>query len=590
MKQLRPYQQTAVAETWQALKANNEPVLLMASVGAGKSLMLASILLTIQKSNKRALCLVNNAELVRNNCATFNEQGGHSSIFCAALNSRDASAPIVFGTPQSVLNGINKNEAIASIEFNLIVVDEAHNINHADHRTCFMRILRHYRQQYPGMRVLGATGTAFRYKGESIVGDKCLFKTQVGNITTEWLIENNYLTKPTFEIDKENTIDFSSIKPNAMGKFDIKKLESIIDKNQRLTGQILERLTDIMDSQNRFGCFIFCVSKRHCLEAMQSLPKEQTAIITGETQQKERMQILDKARQGIIRYLINIQVLTVGVDVPGYDTLLFLRPTESLVLAVQMIGRALRLAPNKSNALILDCAGNIERHADWDNPLLLDALKQTRDKDQELIFPCPICETMNTEHARRCIGMTNNKRCDFYFEWKDCESCNAKNDIVARACRHCGNELIDPNAKLTAAPFENPTVEVHIKEAKYWIQESGKYTQLRAAYTYLLPHVNEPKMIYESYTPTSSDKAKNVFYAKFVKQHLKDSSFWYPHLQNPIYLKSMLQKIISPQKLRLKWDKDSWIIAKKLFNENNTGPVPCNPQQSLLGETPEIMD
>ena len=102
MKQLRDYQIQAVNECWQALKKDCEPVLLMASVGAGKSLMLASILLSMQNAGKRALCLVNNAELVRNNCATFNEQGGNSSVYCAALGSKDSSAPIVFGTPQSV--------------------------------------------------------------------------------------------------------------------------------------------------------------------------------------------------------------------------------------------------------------------------------------------------------------------------------------------------------------------------------------------------------------------------------------------------------------------------------------------------------
>ena len=80
MKELRPYQLQAVNDCWSALKENNEPVLLMASVGAGKSLMLASILLSMQRAGKRALCLVNNAELVRNNCATFIDEGGNASI------------------------------------------------------------------------------------------------------------------------------------------------------------------------------------------------------------------------------------------------------------------------------------------------------------------------------------------------------------------------------------------------------------------------------------------------------------------------------------------------------------------------------
>ena len=85
MRKLRPYQEKAVAECWECLKKNDDPVLLMSSVGSGKSLMLANILLTMQQAGKRALCLVNNAELVRNNCATLIDEGGKASIYCASL-------------------------------------------------------------------------------------------------------------------------------------------------------------------------------------------------------------------------------------------------------------------------------------------------------------------------------------------------------------------------------------------------------------------------------------------------------------------------------------------------------------------------
>lgn len=557
-KILRDYQKSAVNECLTALKKDDQPVLLMASVGSGKSLMLSELCLIFEKANKRVLCIVNNAELVRNNAQTFEDQGGSPSIYCAALNSKDCVNNVVFGTPQSVLNGIKKNEAISKIKFNIVLVDEAHNIDFNRHTNIFMRILRHYKNEYPNMRILGATGTAFRYKGEPIVGAESLFKTQVGNITTAWLIEQGYLVKPKFEIDEDLTIDFSSVKLNQMGKFDNKQMETVIEKNFRLTTKIIWNLRDIMERQNRFGAFIFCSTLNHCEEAALALPEDKTAIITGSTPQKERIKILDKARKGEIKYLINVQVLTVGIDVPGFDTLLFLRPTESLVLAVQMIGRTLRLYPGKTEALILDCAGNLERHSDWDDPVILDALKQTRDKDKPLIFPCPTCTTMNTEHARRCVGISENKRCDWYFEWKDCHSCQGQTDITSRYCPHCNVELIDPNAKLT--PLQSTIVEVTVLQSKFWVQESGKYTQLRAQYK-----INDDKYLYESFTPTASEKAKNMFYGNFIKQHLDNSSYWYPHLQNPIYLKAMLSHIKAPSHLKLRWSGDSWVIVKKVF-------------------------
>jgi DNA repair protein RadD len=568
MKTLRPYQQTAVNEAWKALRLNDDPVLLMASVGSGKSLMIAHILLTLQNAGKRALCLVNNAELVRNNCATFIEQGGNSSIYCAALGSKDASAPVVFGTPQSVLNGINKNETIGKIHFNIIVVDEAHAINYLNHRSCFMRILRHYKQEYKDMRLLGATGTNFRFKGAAIVGEKCLFKTQVGNITTEQLIDDNYLIEPTFQVDKNLVLDFSGVKVKKNGLFDQKELEHVVEESARLTELICKQVIHIMESQSRFGVFFFATTKKHAEEIYSHLPHEQSAIILGETPQHERTEILDKARKGIIRYLVNIAIISVGVDVPAYDTIAYLRPTESLVLLVQTMGRVLRLSPhtNKSESLVLDFAGNIERHRDWDNPVLLKAVQQTIDQDKPLVIQCPKCQKLNTESSRRCIGVTNEKRCDYFFEFKSCpsEHCQAQNDISSRYCRICEAEIIDPNEKLTLESVKMLTQEVQVLKAKFGISGTSKSFRVTAAYQCRNENGNI-MAVHESYSP-SSEKARHVFYGQFVRKHCDKSSTWFMHLNNRTKVEEMLDTVNVPNRLLIIPDEHGPRIKKKFFD------------------------
>lgn len=571
MKQLRPYQQEAVQQCWSALKASDEPVLLMASVGAGKSLMLANILLTMQKAGKRALCLVNNAELVRNNCATLIDEGGKASIYCAALGEKDVSAPIVFGTPQSVLNGINKNDEIAKIKFNIIVVDEAHAINYLNHRSSFIRILRHYKQEYPDMRLLGATGTNFRFKGAAIVGPDCLFRAQVGNITTEQLIEDGYLIEPHFEIDKNLVLDFSKVKIKSNGQFDQKQLESVVEHSARLTELICHQVVHIMETQNRFGVFLFATTKKHAFEILSHLPAHESAIILGETPQDERTQILERARKGDIRYLVNIAIISVGVDVPAFDTIAYLRPTESLVLLVQTMGRVLRLSPTtgKTEALVLDFAGNIERHRDWDNPLLQEAVKQTVDKDKPLVISCPACMTLNTEHARRCVGIVNDKRCDYYFEFKSCEAhvnglvCGAKNDIAARLCHQCGGELIDPNAKLSMSAIKNNTIEVDVLHAQYGVSGTQRGFRVNCAYQ-CKDQNGRIGSVYEHFSPVS-EKAQRVFYGQFVRKHCKDASKWYPHLHNRVKVEEMLQTIASPISLLLSEEQREIKIKKKIF-------------------------
>lgn len=562
-------------ECWQSLRLDDKPTLLMASVGAGKSLMLADILLKIQKVEKRGLCIVNNAELVRNNCETFIRQGGHSSIYCAALKCKDASAPIIFGTPQSILNAINKGEDIASIRFNLIVVDEAHAINYLNDRSGFMRILRHYKQEYPDMRLLGATGTNFRFKGTSIVGDDCLFKRQVGNITTERLIAENYLIKPVFEVDEDLVIDFSKVKVKQNGKFSEKDLEFVVSQNARLTELICKQLIYIMKSQARFGVFIFATTKKHAYEILSHLPPEESAIILGETPQDERTKILNAARKGDIKYLVNIAIISVGVDVPAFDTIAYLRPTESLVLLVQTLGRGLRLSPQteKTNALVLDFAGNIERHRDWDNPILLDALKQTVDKDKPLVIQCPSCQTMNTEHARRCVGIHNDKRCEYYFEFKTCpnSNCEAVNDIASRHCRICHTEIIDPNDKLKMSLDSPYSKKVEVLSAKYAISDTKTNNfRINCAYT-CVEGINkhgtrDTKIYYESFTPCS-EKAQRVLYGQFVKQHCENGSEWFPHLGIRSKMEQMIESAKVPKEITIDFQGDHYRIKKKVFED-----------------------
>jgi len=152
------------------------------------------------------------------------------------------------------LNGINKNDELSRIKFNIIVVDEAHAINYLNHRSCFMRILRHYKTEYPGMRLLGATGTNFRFKRRvQSLGRSACSRLQVGNINTERLINEGYLIKPTFEIDKNLILDFSNVKIKKNGQFDQKQLESVIENSARLTELICKQVVHVMESQNRCG-------------------------------------------------------------------------------------------------------------------------------------------------------------------------------------------------------------------------------------------------------------------------------------------------------------------------------------------------
>jgi len=344
-----------------------------------------------------------------------------------------------------------------------------------------------------------------------------------------------------------------------------KKLDEIVSKNKRLTWEILQEVQTIM--KNRNGAFIFCSSISHCYEAMSALPSELTRLIIGSTSDQERHQILTDARNKKIKYLVSVSCLLVGIDVPYFCATVFLRPTKSLTLFTQAIGRSLRLHPEKNDALVLDYAQNLRTFSDFDDPFINESMKPTPENEKDYLFECPSCTTKNTLFARRCIGIINNKRCENYFEWKDCPSCFEKNDAVSRECRSCGQELIDPNAKLSLTPFKSDVVKVPVLKARYWITEYEEKGRMHALYEYQAPGA-ERQSIMENYSPMASEKAKNLFYGKFVKDSVEDGSAWYPHLQSLPALKRMLHSIKTPDELHLRYDGLKWAIWKRVFPQD----------------------
>lgn len=562
MKTLRPYQQEAVNSAFDYMLKDSAPILINASVGAGKSLIIADILLKFERLGKRVLCLTNNAELVRNNAVTFEAQGGNPAIYCAALGQKNISSCVIYGSPITIANAIKAEEAISHINFSLIVIDEAHNIDFTKKTSSYMRIINHYKMLRHEMRIIGLTGTPFRGKGFSIVGDDQFFKHQACDISSGWLIENGYLSKPYFGLPLCKSLDFKDVNINSLGKFDNNQLQEVVSKSNRLTASIMKEVVDLVESK-RHGAFIFASTKAHCQECLDALPPDTSAVITGETPQNERILILDLARNGFIKYLVNINVLTVGIDVPNFDTVVFVRPTESLILYTQAIGRGLRLFPSKESCLVLDYAGNIERHGDIDNPIINEAIQPKAGEEEDYVIPCYHCNTLNKVLARRCIGMPNNVRCDYYFDFKECPHCSVQNDITARQCRSCHGEIIDPNKKLRKNA-ENPIiVDFDVIQARYSISAAHNGLPIfRAQY-----NLSNNKYAYEQYYLVS-DIARRTFYHSFVKKHFKEASKVHRCLNSVRGMQFAVSKldIMTPEKMTCYVRPDGLKIKNKVFN------------------------
>lgn len=572
MKQLRPYQQEVLDKLRHRLKETDEPLLVNASVGAGKSLIIAELLMIIERAGWRALCLTMNSTLIRQNADTYIAQGGHAGIYCAALGQKDTSEPIIFASPLSVRGSIKAKGKFSKIPFNLIVVDECHNINFSEKGTTYMRIFNHYamyaQQEGHKIRFVGLTGTPYRGKGHTIVGKSHFFKEEVCAITAEWLIKENYLTNPIWGYcEKTLQYEFQDLKVNSMGRFNSVDVDEAVHRKPRLTAKIMAEVTEIV--KNRRGAFIFASSVQHCAECAEWLPPDETAVITGTTSDSLREHYITQARAGIIKYLVNVNVLCTGVDVPNFDTVVFVRPTESLVLYMQCLGRGLRLSPDKKDCLILDYAGNLDRHGDIDNPIINKALTQNRDGNPDYCIECFNCNSMNTVSARRCIGLVEDRRCDHWFEWKECPGCSAKNDIVSRQCRICHIELLDPNRSLSEIASNKNRLLFQVKETIYGLSVVNGAPRFEV--TYMLDMRSNPTRYIKAHENflLSTDKSIRFFYHTVAKLHFMHPHQAYNKLQNIQFLKSIIEngELYSPKAVEcIEMDGNRLKVISKEFD------------------------
>ena len=318
--------------------------------------------------------------------------------------------------------------------------------------------------------------------------------------------------------------------------------------------------------ESRDVCMVFCATVAHCHEALLALPPELSRMVVGDTDDPSRNEALSLARNKKIKYLVSVNCLLTGVNIPAINCLVWLRPTSSLLLFIQGIGRGLRLSPGKKECLVLDYSGNTTRFSDIDDPIINEAIKPKPESEKDYVIPCLSCaergmEVLNSIHSRRCIGIIDNVRCDHYFEWKECMSCSAQNDVVARSCRCCGAELIDPNAKLVSKAAKPELESFEVVAGRYWLTEPHGHPMWNCMYQTKLG-IN----IYESFNIKDA-RMKNIFYGIWARHSIADPSKYYPVLDSIPHLRKLLESgdILTPSKIECSYENNRYRIRKRHF-------------------------
>lgn len=588
------------------------PIVCNASVSSGKSIMIAALALAVRKAAINAakprsvlvLVIQRQGELCMQNSEaawSFNDETKllNNSLFSASCGKvKSTHFQVVFATegtlsralgfgvkakdgeepeapkPQYRFSPYTAEEIAKTPEQralmkkfhpDLIMWDEGHQIPYDNPDSMAVKILGHFYDCKPAMRLACFSGSCFRGT-ESIVGDTPAHLWRKfasikpddpdypeggvgdGIITTEFMVEQGWVVPPTFGYpdDADKQYDFSHLNPNGW-EYDEAEMDAVVSDHQKL----LAVCSDVIEkSAIRKGVLIFAATQRHARQiaaAMKDLgvDPDTIGVITEKTKDKDRRRILDQAKTGVIKYTINVAVLTTGVNVPWWDTLVFMRPIGSLVLLIQAIGRVLRLlildgevpmfersnlfgltaedrleliaASSKPDALVMDYADvmNTLGHL-YDNQILEQAELEKAKKEKKDLIECPKCmadlgiQTMNSPSARRCIYRdSKGERCEHFWHFRLCPGCLTQNDQVARECRSCRRMLIDPNAALNNKSYsEGESIPVRSMKAghgsggKLWFRYelSTGDTPMEIFY----PHAGENK------------KVNNVIWGKFV--------------------------------------------------------------------------
>ena len=351
MYQLRYYQQNASNAAVDAFAKGKNGIIVLPT-GGGKSLVIADI---ASKIDEPLLVLQPSKEILEQNYDKYLSYGFRDAgLYSASVGKKDIQR-VTFATIGSI---INKTDDFK--HFKHVLIDECHLVQPKG--GMYKTFIEDTRRV-----VIGLTATPYRLHN-GLMGSQLKFITRTRpRIFTDVLhyVQVSDLLAKGFLADLKyydlTCIDLTKVKSNSTGSdYDDASLYAEYKRSDYM-GRLLTTIRRLLKPKSgipRKGILVFT---RKVIEAQMVVEKiENSAIVSAETPKKERERILSNFKQGKIKVVVNAQTLTTGFDYPELDTVVMARPTKSLSLWYQCVGRAIRPAQDKEG-WIIDLCGNIKR-------------------------------------------------------------------------------------------------------------------------------------------------------------------------------------------------------------------------------------
>lgn len=370
-------------------------ILIQSPTGSGKTLLTAHMLHTAASKNMGSWFIVHRRELIKQSTAAFALEELKHGIISAGF-FEDRRLQVQLASVQTLARRINR-----LAEPRLIVWDECHHIAATSWEGIFRR--------FPHAFHIGLTATPERLDGRGL---STYFKEMISGPSVQSLIEQGYLSP--YKLYAPMKVNIGGVHTR-MGDYVRSELSSAVDKPS-ITGDAVEHYRRFCNDKK---AVLFAVSVQHSKHVVEQFQAAgiSAAHVDGETPQEERDEAIRNFKQGDTKVLSNVELFGEGFDVPSIEACILLRPTQSLGLYLQQVGRALRPAPGKTAAIILDHVGNCERFGLPDEERLWtlegrDGRNRKGNSENLSVRVCPKC------FAAQVQGRPSCKFCGYVFDIK----------------------------------------------------------------------------------------------------------------------------------------------------------------------------
>lgn len=417
--QPRDYQDEAANSVFAYFAEKDGNPLIAMPTGTGKSVVIAELLRRIYSyyPNERVMVLTHVKELIAQNFAKLLEAWplAPAGIYSAGIGRRETHQRITFAGIASVAKRAEEFGYIG-----LVLVDEAHLVSPSD-ATMYQKFFDALRRVNPKLKVVGLTATAWRLGHGKLHEDHPIFTDVCFDITGleafNRLIREGYLC-PLVPKATDAKLDTDGVHTRG-GEFIASELQAAVDKHDITYAALKEAVALAGD---RFSWLLFCAGVEHSIHVAEMLTSLGVPCksVHSKLADGERDAILRDWKAGRLKAVSNNNVLTTGIDHPALDCIVMLRPTASVILWVQMLGRGTRpyyapgydlgtqqgrldaiAASHKPNCLVLDFARNTQRLGPINDPVV--PRKKGEKAGEAPIKLCPNCSTYNHASARMCV-------------------------------------------------------------------------------------------------------------------------------------------------------------------------------------------